>query len=363
MKKYIFISHSSKDKTLVNRFVDDVIIKGAGVARTSLYFTSGPGTGISSGNNLMEDIQRGLESCKIVVALVTQNYLESEICKAELSAAWVQNKLFPLLEPGLGREELVKQNQLFTGMFIGYYDDRDRLNELSDRLQSQKICAPNVGAWNSAVDSWLQYVNTESAVESKSIGTASNIPGRPGKRNELSHSRTIAGKRENVESGNISRERVCESGRQGSFSAQSTEKKPDSVAVSNIDLFKDTLNELYRNTSTFKNVTMTGLWCEEIGYDLYVIQDEHNDARAEIEKARLKYDESSESWEVDSTNEEIVRSLELVAELHDQLIEGEQDEMFSTWFRDHFGSSMDLAQRSCWNSLIADRRRTNPAWV
>ena len=361
--KDIFISHSSKDEILVSRFVDDILIKGAGVARTSLYYTSGPGTGISSGNNLMEDIQRGLESCKTVVALVTQNYLESEICKAELSAAWVQSKLFPLLEPGLGREELVKQNQFFTGMFIGYYDDRDRLNELSDRLQSQKICAPNVGAWNSAVDSWLQYVNTESAVESKSVGTASNIPGRPGKRNELSHSRMTAEKRENVESGNISRERVCESGRQDSFSAQSAEKAPDSVATNNIDAFKDTLSELYRNTSTFKNVTMKGLWCEEIGYELHVIQDELNDARTEIEQARLKYDESSESWEVDSTNEEIVRSLELVAELHNQLIEGEQDEMFSTWFRDHFGSSMDLAERSCWNSLIADRRRTNPAWV
>lgn len=88
-KDKIFISHSSKDREVVNAFVEIILILGLEVKRSNIFCTSVDGLDIKSGEDFKERIQRELIEAKVVIQMLSKNYKSSEVCLNEMGAAWV----------------------------------------------------------------------------------------------------------------------------------------------------------------------------------------------------------------------------------------------------------------------------------
>ena len=95
----IFISHSSKDLAVVNKFIDSILILGLGLKREEdIFCTSADGTNVKSGFDFKSAIKKELATAKAVIQIITKNYKSSEVCLNEMGAAWVtSNRVIPLI--------------------------------------------------------------------------------------------------------------------------------------------------------------------------------------------------------------------------------------------------------------------------
>lgn len=95
MGNRIFFSHASADKELVERVVD-FFVSSMDIQRREIFCTSLKGT-LPPGKEFIPRIKQEIAGCKVVVMLITQAYLESPFCLAELGAAWALNQeIYPL---------------------------------------------------------------------------------------------------------------------------------------------------------------------------------------------------------------------------------------------------------------------------
>ncbi len=105
-KKKIFLSHSYRDKDIAVKIVEKLLIKIFAINKQSdIFFTSKRETGIESSINWRNHIKSNLQGCDIFIALITTNFKESEMCLAEIGAAWALNKkIYPLIIPPIKYE-------------------------------------------------------------------------------------------------------------------------------------------------------------------------------------------------------------------------------------------------------------------
>lgn len=87
--KSIFISHATKDKIIIDAFVDKILHGALSVPIDEIFCVSTDGTKITSGDNWRESIRHNIVNAKIIFLIITPNYKESEICLNEMGAAWV----------------------------------------------------------------------------------------------------------------------------------------------------------------------------------------------------------------------------------------------------------------------------------
>ena len=76
-KKKIFISHASKDKKLIDKFVDSIILLGMGIETETIAYTSREGTGVPLGDSIPLFIQDNIASADIVLLMLSDNYKNS----------------------------------------------------------------------------------------------------------------------------------------------------------------------------------------------------------------------------------------------------------------------------------------------
>ena len=97
-KKTVFISHASKDKEIVDAFVDLILHGALSVPIDKIFCVSTDGTKIRSGADWRDSINESLLSAKINFLIITPNYKESEVCLNEMGAAWVTSSMvLPLI--------------------------------------------------------------------------------------------------------------------------------------------------------------------------------------------------------------------------------------------------------------------------
>ena len=89
--KKIFISHSSKDKEIVDSFVT-LLTRGGGIAQDDIFCTSIDGIKIANGEDIRKHIQENVNYADFAILLVSKNYKESEICLNEMGAVWAIDK-------------------------------------------------------------------------------------------------------------------------------------------------------------------------------------------------------------------------------------------------------------------------------
>lgn len=98
-QKKIFISHSSKDKAIVQLFVDDILQLGIGLKPEHIFCTSIEDLGIKNGEDIRKHIHENIKNADYSFLLISKNYKESEICLNEMGAVWAydnQVKLYLL---------------------------------------------------------------------------------------------------------------------------------------------------------------------------------------------------------------------------------------------------------------------------
>lgn len=106
-KKRIFISHASKDKELVSKFVDSIILLGMGIESEIIAYTSRDDTGVVPGESIPEFIQNNIACADVVLLMMSDNYKNSEVCLNEMGAAWALNKhIIQILLPNTSFDKL-----------------------------------------------------------------------------------------------------------------------------------------------------------------------------------------------------------------------------------------------------------------
>ena len=86
--KKIFISHSSKDKAIVQLFVDYILQLGIGLKPEQIFCTSIEDMGIKNGEDIRNHILNNMKNADYSFLLISRNYKESEICLNEMGAVW-----------------------------------------------------------------------------------------------------------------------------------------------------------------------------------------------------------------------------------------------------------------------------------
>ncbi|MBK9451091.1 MAG: toll/interleukin-1 receptor domain-containing protein [Bacteroidetes bacterium] len=157
--KPIFISHASKDEAIVDHFVDSFLCLGLEVTHKDIFCSTLEGMKIITGDEWRHSILDALKGCKVVFALISPNYLASEMCLVELGAAWalpditVLPVIIPPLEPGKSTV-LLNPNQ---SMRIDHAGNLDQLRvDACKALNIEENV--HVGRWNKKKDQFLTRV-------------------------------------------------------------------------------------------------------------------------------------------------------------------------------------------------------------
>ena len=131
--KRIFISHASKDKIIVDAFIDLILQNGMGIGVNDIFCTSSEGMKILSGDDWRESIRKNLAYSKIIILLISPYYKESEVCLNEMGAAWMTETLvLPLIiEPiNFSSVGVIQQPKQVEKLF-----DSKSLDRIKDRIQ------------------------------------------------------------------------------------------------------------------------------------------------------------------------------------------------------------------------------------
>lgn len=104
--KKVFISHSSKDKEIVDAFVT-LLTRGAGISQDDIFCTSIDGMKIANGEDIRKHIQENVNYADFAILLVSKNYKESEVCLNEMGAVWaIDKKVKAYVFPDLHEESV-----------------------------------------------------------------------------------------------------------------------------------------------------------------------------------------------------------------------------------------------------------------
>ena len=151
----IFISHSSKDKEIVEEFVDEILLLGMGIDTERISCTSIEEMGIPNGTKMREWIQEKIVDCKVAFLMISPNYKKSEICLNEMGAVWALDKdVKILLLPGIdygnfGWLEEIRQ--------AGHIESEGVLDQLYDNLKTEFGSDKKVSEWGRHKKKFLDF--------------------------------------------------------------------------------------------------------------------------------------------------------------------------------------------------------------
>jgi hypothetical protein len=149
----VFLSHASVDKPLVDE-LKTMLQTALGLAPGDIFYSSGRGTGVPTGDSFREYIRDRMEEADFVVAVITPSYRHSEFCLAELGAVWYarDKDFFPVCVPAVDRADL---KATLTGIHVERIDDSAVLAELLQRVAKSGNLEYNAPACDEAVRSFL----------------------------------------------------------------------------------------------------------------------------------------------------------------------------------------------------------------
>jgi len=152
-QKPIFVSHAHDDKELVDAFVD-LLVVGAGVRRDDIFCTSLEKMGVPPGENFVQFIKSQIQSPRIVLMVITRNYLQSRFCLCEMGACWaLSHKGIPLLVDPIGFEDL---DGVITATQAVKLSDSLAMSELKDFIAEQLGLSVNTPIWERKRDAFIE---------------------------------------------------------------------------------------------------------------------------------------------------------------------------------------------------------------
>ena len=155
--KRIFISHSSKNKDVVEKFVDHILQLGIGIKAEDIFCTSIEEMGVRNGEDIRKHIQTNIQNADYAFLIISENYKSSEIRINEMGAVWAyDNNVRLYLLPDVNFNN------------IGWlYDTRkaDMINSpiALDALHKEMIeyfGLPEKDIWSRQREAFIKYTNT-----------------------------------------------------------------------------------------------------------------------------------------------------------------------------------------------------------
>jgi TIR domain len=129
----IFISHSSIDKNIIDKFVEKVLQLSLKIPDGDIFCSSIEGLGITTGKDFREVIKDKITKASLVIIFLSENYKKSEICLNEMGAAWVLSKdVIPILIPPVTFKEVGPLH------ITGHHDSIEGDSSLDNILNSIK---------------------------------------------------------------------------------------------------------------------------------------------------------------------------------------------------------------------------------
>lgn len=157
--KPIFISHSSRDKEIIEAFVEKILRLGVGVSIDNIFCTSIETMGIRNGDDMRVHIRENVLGCDIALLMISPSYIQSSICLNEMGAVWsmpIPNvNVFAWQEGDLPKSigwlyEVKQADFLFSKV---------ALDKLYDKVTAMYNLEHNVAEWGRQRDGFLRSRN------------------------------------------------------------------------------------------------------------------------------------------------------------------------------------------------------------
>ena len=129
----IFVSHAAPDKVLVDKFVD-LLIATLNITSDRFFCTSLEGLGIKPGEDFLSTIKSNIQSPKLVVFLITPNYLRSQFCLCEMGASWAMSHEVVILKTS--NVSLSDLSSIVSSNQIVDIQDFSLLGGVADKIKS-----------------------------------------------------------------------------------------------------------------------------------------------------------------------------------------------------------------------------------
>ncbi len=149
------------DNEEVRKFIEFLVL-GMNVPRDEIFSIAIQNT-LPKGKAFEEKIKSELLLAKKVICFVTQNYLKSRFCMAELGAAWIQDKAMPLLMPRIIFEDM-KDTPLSAAQMCRF--TKEDLTAMYDDLRNSGIVSyGDTNEFNRHLDSYISSPDEVKLIE------------------------------------------------------------------------------------------------------------------------------------------------------------------------------------------------------
>lgn len=171
-KKKIFVSHSSKNRNITDKFVE--LLKIIGVKNEQIYYSSYEETGVNFLQNCFERITQEFNQNELlVIFMISREFYNSKVCIAETGATWVtsDNKYIPIIIPPYSYnniEGVISATQ--AAITLGDSNTNTKIEHLKSKIEKfigvQELV--NSTEWTRKKDEFIRYIG-EVANELKKI--------------------------------------------------------------------------------------------------------------------------------------------------------------------------------------------------
>ena len=153
----LFISHSSEDKVIVNRFVKEILKIGCGFKDSDIFCTLDP-TVIRTGDDFRMKIVDNLKECDFILLFISANYIKSEICQNEMGAAWAldNKRVLPFILPNTTFNDMGFLNEVKQGASIA---DKRKLDEFYSEVCEYYAISSEWPSFNKAKEYFIEFIS------------------------------------------------------------------------------------------------------------------------------------------------------------------------------------------------------------
>ncbi|CUU48421.1 toll/interleukin-1 receptor domain-containing protein [Clostridium beijerinckii] len=171
----IFISHSSVDKEFGQALVD--LLRGMGLKREQIVFTSNTNYGIPLDNNIFDYLKSQIENKVYMLYLLSDSYYSSVACLNEMGAAWmVQNNYTTIFVPDFNFQNPKFYEGAIDPRKIGFViDEKQRILEFKNNITAKFNLSIDEFDWSEAFDKYIKEVRRIKAEKIKSRASESEI--------------------------------------------------------------------------------------------------------------------------------------------------------------------------------------------
>lgn len=157
MKK-VFVSHSSRDKEIVDIFIDKILKLGFCLTSEDIAYTSREDTGVRTGDDIKKFIKDNISGCDFVFFMISDNYAQSQICLNEMGAAWATDRrVIPIVFPNVEFNAIGWLYSVNKGIKL---NDTSALDTLFEEVNEQYGHKLKVSAWNRYKGEFIESIQT-----------------------------------------------------------------------------------------------------------------------------------------------------------------------------------------------------------